>query len=273
MQAYTVKAGDTLGAISERFYGAPIHYLEIAGANNITNPDNIAVGEVLVIPDLEESKSADYPVSKLHHNFLSEAEVQLILPLAASSNIHKYLNHLNEKMPEFKINTPLRICHFIAQIGHESASFKYNTENLNYSAQALQSVFNHYFPTSDLAEACARQPEKIANRVYANRMHNGDEASGDGWRYRGRGLIQLTGRENYALCSKSLQLDLVNNPALLATDPVMAVQGAGWYWQSMHLNILADMDDIKGITKVINGGDNGLADREAILARAKEILM
>lgn len=274
MKKYTIKTGDTLGSISDEFYGSPSHYLKIAAANNIENPNAINVGEVIMIPELNPSEAVSHAATaKPSLNALSESDLQQILPSATSSNVQKYLASLNNKMPEFEVNTPLRVCHFIAQIGHESGSFKYDTENLNYSSQALQGVFKRYFPTSELADSYARQPEKIANRVYANRMANGDEASGDGWKYRGRGLIQLTGRDNYTRCGKSLDLDLVNHPEPLATDPTVAVQGAGWYWQTNKLNRLADQDDIKAITKAINGGYNGLEDREAILARAKKVLM
>lgn len=183
-----------------------------------------------------------------------------------------YLEALNLILPEYQINTNLRLCHFLAQIIHESGHLKYNQENLNYSAKALRSVFGKYFPTDALAEQYARKPEKIANRVYANRMGNGDEASGDGWLRRGRGLIQLTGTDNYKACSKALNIDLMKNPDLIVSNAEVCVKTACWYWSVNNLNKYADIDDIKTITKRINGGYNGLEDRTKILNTAKKVL-
>lgn len=160
---------------------------------------------------------------------------------------------------------------FLAQTAHESASFTAVKENLNYSAKALRAVFKKYFPTDELAEQYARQPEKIANRVYANRMGNGDEASGDGWRFRGRGLIQLTGKNNYTSCSADIHVDLIANPEWLES-PQGAVSSALWYWNKNNLNSYADVEDIRGMTKRINGGYHGLDDRIAKYNKAKEIL-
>lgn len=183
-----------------------------------------------------------------------------------------YLEALNLTLPEYQINTKLRLCHFLAQIIHESGHLKYNQENLNYSAKALRSVFGKYFPTNALAEQYARKPEKIANRVYANRMGNGDEASGDGWKYKGAGLIQLTGKTNYTKCSEFLGIDLVNDPSLVYNSPEICVKTACWYWSVNNLNKYADVDDIKTVTKRINGGYNGLEDRTKILNTAKKVL-
>ena len=183
-----------------------------------------------------------------------------------------YLEALNLILPEYQINTKLRLCHFLAQIIHESGHLKYNQENLNYSAKALRSVFGKYFPTDALAEQYARKPEKIANRVYANRMGNGDEASGDGWLRRGRGLIQLTGTDNYKACSKALNIDLMKNPDLIVSNAEVCVKTACWFWSSKRLNEWADKDDIITITKKINGGYNGLEDRTKILNTAKKVL-
>lgn len=183
-----------------------------------------------------------------------------------------YLEALNLTLPEYQINTKLRLCHFLAQIIHESGHLKYNQENLNYSAKALRSVFGKYFPTDALAEQYARKPEKIANRVYANRMGNGDEASGDGWKYKGAGLIQLTGKTNYTKCSEFLGIDLVNDPSLVYNNPEICVKTACWYWSVNNLNKYADVDDIKPVTKRINGGYNGLKDRTKILNTAKKVL-
>jgi len=130
-------------------------------------------------------------------------------------------------------------------------------------------VFGKYFQDDALALSYARQPQKIANRVYANRMGNGNEYSGDGWRYRGRGLIQLTGRANYTQYADTRQVDVVQTPNPVATDPILATDVAGWYWDSRDLNHYADNDDIRAITKHINGGYNGLEDRQDYLHRAK----
>jgi len=183
-----------------------------------------------------------------------------------------YLDALNNVLPEYKIDTPLRICHFLAQVIHESGHFKYKSENLNYSVSALRSVFGKYFKTDAIANEYARKPEKIANKVYANRMGNGDEASGDGWKYRGRGLIQLTGKTNYANCGKSIGLDLISDPDLLTKSAEACVKSACWFWKTNNLNALADKDDATNITKRINGGTNGLADRNKILNLAKSVI-
>lgn len=184
-----------------------------------------------------------------------------------------YIDALNKILPEYKIDTKLRLCHFLAQILHESGNLKYKSENLNYSAKALRSVFGKYFKTDEIANQYARKPEKIANRVYANRMGNGDEASGDGWYFRGRGLIQLTGHDNYKLCSDSIKFDLMKDPDLLINTAEVSVKAACWFWNKNNLNELADKDDVKTITKRINGGFNGLDDRTSILSRAKSVLI
>lgn len=183
-----------------------------------------------------------------------------------------YYEALNKILPQYGINTKLRICHFLAQVLHESGHLKYKSENLNYSAKALRSVFGKYFKTDEIANQYARKPEKIANRVYANRMGNGDEASGDGWNFRGRGLIQLTGVNNYKACSQDLGLDLVNNPDLITSDPEICVKTACWFWDKNGLNTLADKDDINAITKRINGGLTNISDRCKILNLAKNII-
>ena len=176
-------------------------------------------------------------------------------------------------MLESEINTPLRKAHFLAQLAEESNSFHCKEENLNYSAQALRSVFGKYFPSEKLAQEYERQPEPIANRVYGGRMGNGQETSGDGWRYRGRGLIQLTGKENYQRCAEACGIDFVSQPDCVADEPECAVKVACWYWQSRQLNKLADADDIKGVTRRINGGYNGLEERQAFLDRAKAVFV
>lgn len=179
----------------------------------------------------------------------------------------KYLTDLNEQLPWHEINTPLRIAHFLAQVLHESALMSATSENLNYSEKALLQIFGKYFSQADAAQF-ARRSEAIANRVYADRMGNGPESSGDGYRYRGRGLIQLTGRDNYERFAKWLKVPgVVDNPDLVATK--YPVHSAVYYWDSRNLNALADRDDIRAITYRINGGFNGLEDRRELLAKLK----
>ena len=166
-------------------------------------------------------------------------------------------------MSTFKIDTALRLSHFLAQCGHESAGFKAVQENLNYGAKGLLGIFKKYFPTEAKALQYERKPEKIANLVYGSRMGNGDEASGDGYKFRGRGYIQLTGKNNYAAFGKAINEDITANPDLVSTQyPLLS---AAWFWSSNSLNALADKgaDDasVTAITKRVNGGTIGLPDR------------
>jgi putative chitinase len=166
-------------------------------------------------------------------------------------------------MSTFKIDTALRLSHFLAQCGHESAGFKAIQENLNYGAKGLLGIFKKYFPTEAKALQYERKPEKIANLVYGSRMGNGDEVSGDGYKFRGRGYIQLTGKNNYVAFGKSINEDITANPDLVATKyPLLS---AAWFWSSNSLNALADKgaDDasVTAITKRVNGGTIGLPDR------------
>jgi len=166
-------------------------------------------------------------------------------------------------MSTFKIDTALRLSHFLAQCGHESAGFKAIQENLNYGAKGLLGIFKKYFPTEAKALQYERKPEKIANLVYGSRMGNGDEASGDGYKFRGRGYIQLTGKNNYVAFGKAINEDIAANPDLVATKyPLLS---AAWFWSSNSLNALADegADDssVTAITKRVNGGTIGLPDR------------
>lgn len=164
---------------------------------------------------------------------------------------------------KFGVNTPLRLAHFLAQCGHESGGFKLVNENLNYGAKGLMTIFKKYFPTEALAKAYERQPEKIASKVYANRMGNGDEASKEGWKFKGRGYIQLTGKDNYSAFDKTVDDDILANPDLVATKyPLLS---AAWFWSKNGLNALADKGatdaDVTAITKRVNGGTIGLPDR------------
>ena len=166
-------------------------------------------------------------------------------------------------LPEYEINTPERVSAWLAQCAHESGYFKFLKENLNYKAASLRKVFGKYFPTDEMAADYAGRPNKqeaIANRVYANRMGNGDEASGDGFRYLGRGLIQLTGKNNYTLFAASIDTPLEEIPEYLQTFEG-AVQSACWFWDQNGLNKFADSRDIITMSKRINGGTIGMEDR------------
>jgi putative chitinase len=173
------------------------------------------------------------------------------------------IDSIPEVASKFGINTPLRVAHFLAQCGHESGGFKVTSENLNYSAKGLMGIFKKYFPTESIANAYARQPQKIANKVYANRMANGSEASGDGYKFRGRGYIQLTGRDNYTQFGKAIGVDIVSNPDSVSSTYALA--SAAWFWSKNGLNKLADggASDavVTSITKRVNGGTIGLPDR------------
>jgi putative chitinase len=178
----------------------------------------------------------------------------------------KWCSALNETCERFAIDSPYRIAGFISNVAHESSGFKVVTENLNYSAQRLMVVFKKYFPTEELAQAYAMQPEKIANYVYANRMGNGDEASGEGYFYRGRGLIQLTGKNNFLEYSFTCDNEAYQRPDIVTEDHY-AAEAAGWYWDRNNLNALADKQDIGGMRRRINGGFNGLDDAQMKYAK------
>lgn len=199
----------------------------------------------------------------------------------------KWLEAIQATCQEFEINTPQRIASFIAQTAHESGGYTMLSENLNYRAATLAACWPNRFaemgpdkkPKKDaqgkliptkVAESIAGKPELIANLVYCSRMGNGPSESGEGWKYRGRGLKQLTGKDNYTRCGHALNVDLVSNPDLLL-EPMAAARSAGWFWKANNLSTFADSGDIKGMTKKINGGFIGLEDREkrykAVLAQ------
>lgn len=183
----------------------------------------------------------------------------------------KWLEPLKETFEKYNIDTTKRQAAFIGQCMHESGGFKTLEENLNYSAKALMTTWPSRFPTEELANQYARNSEKIANKVYGGRMGNADESSGEGWKYRGRGIKQLTGKENYERCGSSLGVDLVNNPDLLL-EPKYAALSAGWFWNKHGLNDLADKSDIETMTKRINGGLLGLDARKAAILKAESVL-
>jgi putative chitinase len=173
------------------------------------------------------------------------------------------LKELPLVMEKFGIDNPHRLAHFLSQVAHESGDFKFINENLNYGAKGLLGIFKKYFPTEALAQAYERKPEKIANKVYANRMGNGDEASGDGFKYRGRGYIQLTGKENYKAFSDFIGEDCVANPDLVATK--YPLTSAAFFFQKNKLWDICDKgctnDVVAQVTKRVNGGTIGLDDR------------
>jgi len=201
---------------------------------------------------------------------LTESSLAKMLP--RNKSIHELFVALNSVLPKYEINTVNRVAGFLAQCGHESADFTVLKENLNYSAEALNRVFPKYFKNAGRdANLYARNPEKIANIVYANRLGNGDTASGDGWRYRGRGAIQLTGKTNYSEFAKSIGKTLEETVAYLETMEG-AIESACWFWNSRDINETCDDDDIVLMTKKVNGGTNGLEERTTHYKNNKKIL-
>lgn len=206
---------------------------------------------------------------------ITATQLKNILNRATDGDVEKYLKWFNTFFVRYAIDTPARKAAFIAQVGHESNHLKSVEENINYSANGLRQTFGKYFTTDEAARQHARQPEKIANTVYANRLGNGTTATGDGWRFRGRGLLQITGRANYNNMSKQIGIDFISHPEKLAT-PEYAAQSACCWWQTKGLNTLCDTandEDFKQITRTINGGYNGLADRQELWNRAKNVLI
>ena len=193
-------------------------------------------------------------------------------PKTKVSVLEGYLEPLNTVAEYYEMNTnPARLAGFLAQTAHESGGYTAIKENLNYSAKGLRGTFGKYFLNDDIANQYAKKPEKIANRVYANRMKNGDESSGDGYRFCGRGLIQLTGRDNYTKFANDLSMSLEDTIAYLET-PNGAVASAGWFWDNNKLNQYCDSGDFVTLTKRINGGTIGLEDRKHLYELAMHYL-
>jgi putative chitinase len=209
---------------------------------------------------------------------ITPTSLKKVLPLCKEPG--QWANALNPAMDKFGINTPARIASFLAQTGYESGQFNNLVENLTYKTAArLMKVWPKRFPTEASAAPYVDNKEKLANFVYANRIGNGDVNSGDGFRYRGRGIIQITGKSNYADIGKVLGVDLVNNPDLLLT-PDLAAMSAAYFWQGHGLNALADdetddndLEDFTTITKKINGGSAGLNQRLALFKTIEEVLI
>lgn len=200
---------------------------------------------------------------------ITRNQLNSIIP--GNQHLDKWLECLNTILAEYEIDSPERVAAFLAQCAHESAGFTAIKENLNYKASSLRKVFPKYFPTDELAEQYAHNQEAIANRVYGNRMGNGDEHSGDGYAYCGRGLIQLTGHDNYKAFADSLSSSMEEIVEFLQTFEG-CVQSACWFWETNDLNSLADAGDIKAMTKRINGGYIGLEDRIKHYNHALEVL-
>ena len=200
---------------------------------------------------------------------LTKAQLLRAIPELNKKAIDSYVASFNQFAIPFGINTPLRMIHYVSQTIHEAQYLKRTEENLNYSAEGLLKTFPKYF-NAQTAKEYARQPERIANRVYANRYGNGNEASGDGWKYKGRGMIMLTFKSNYEAFNRSdvCTEDVVNHPEKVAKFPLDQVSSM-WYWEAHNLNALADKDDCEAITKAINGGLNGWAERKYLVRRLK----
>ena len=196
---------------------------------------------------------------------------QLAEMIPKNPYINQWFEAISEILPEYEITTPQRVAAFLAQCAHESGGFVFLKENLNYKAASLRRVFPKYFPDDAIAAQYAGKGEMIANRVYANRMGNGPEESGDGWKYCGRGLIQLTGKQNYQNFADSIETPVEDVPEFLATFEG-AVQSACWFWEANNLNQFADKGDILTMTKRINGGTLGLEDRKKHYEHALHVL-
>ena len=203
----------------------------------------------------------------------SPAPAELLQEMGvAAEHAAMYIDDLIETLPPHGVTqSRLRLAHFFSQVLHESGMMRYTEENLNYSAKALRAIFPKYFRTMREARKYHREPEQIANRVYGRRMGNGGEASGNGWRYRGRGLIQLTGRKNYTAFAKWIEDErVIEQPDVVASE--YAVQSAVFFWDTNGLNRIADQGDVKRVTKKVNGGVNGLAHRTELFLKANGLL-
>ena len=202
---------------------------------------------------------------------INRAQLLRVAPDTDKSRIDDFVKTFNQWSERFEIDSPLRVAHFLSQVFHESGCLRHVVENLNYSADGLLKTFPRHFRTRAEAEAYARKPEKIANRVYANRMGNGPEASGDGWKFRGRGFIQLTGRSNYQDYADSPFCvgNLMAHPEWLEKSPGN-IKSAMFFWWKNCCNHWADADDADRLTLRINGGTNGLSNRKFLLRRFKK---
>jgi putative chitinase len=200
---------------------------------------------------------------------LTKQQLKELLP--KNPYIDQWHHALSQLLPDYEINTPKRIASFIAQCAHESGNFIFLSENLNYKAESLTKIFSKYFKDIGTAKQYEKNPQKIANKIYADRMGNSNEASGDGYKYRGRGLIQLTGKTNYTWFAASLEITPEEAAEYMGTFEG-AAQSACWFWETNKLNDWADKGDIEKMTKIINGGTIGLEDRKKHYAHALHVL-
>jgi len=196
-------------------------------------------------------------------------QLQHIAP--ENKDIKNWCDTFNNHIESYEINTPARIAAFLAQCAHESSDYTVLTENLFYRTETLLNLWPKYFPTHMIAEEYAMHPEKIANKVYANRMGNGNELSGDGWKYRGRGLIGITGKSQYQNFAEVLKVS-IDDCLIYMNSKDGAVESACWFWKTKNINTFADKKDIIGMTKAINGGLNGLANRKIKYQLALEVV-
>lgn len=206
---------------------------------------------------------------KMSNNLVTGAQLSQIMP--AMKEPEEWADVINRILPTYAITGRERVAAFIAQCAHESMQFNRLSENLNYSKAGLVGVFSKYFDDRT-AEEYQRKPELIANRVYADRMGNGNESSGDGWKYRGRGVIQLTGKNNYAKFNEHIDADVINDPDQVSDSKEIALRSACWFWYTNNLNNLADSGDFVKLTKRINGGTHGLSEREEFYREALRVL-
>ena len=202
---------------------------------------------------------------------ITPALLAMVLPKANGNLANVWADHLQNAADKYQINTPKRVAMFLAQVLHESGNLSRVEENLNYTASRLVAVFPKYFRTLEYAETVVGKPDAIARRVYGGRMGNDDAPSNDGYSYRGRGLIQLTGKANYKAASDALGVDFVDHPGLLC-EPSYAASVAGWFFSAHGCNQFADHDDVVGCTKAINGGTNGLEDRKKLWVKCTWLL-
>lgn len=204
---------------------------------------------------------------------ITESQVRRIIPAAKNDRIKEFVASFNKYAEQFGIDTKLRVAGYLSQVFHETGALSSFDENMNYSAKRLMQVWPKRFPTLAIAQQYEHNPEKLANYVYANRMGNGDEASGDGWRFHGRGFLGTTGRDNYQKYADSEFClgDLMAHPEWLAKQPGCQ-KSAMFFWYSNNLNRFADRDDIRGLSKAVNGGTLGLSNRMYLYRQAKKVL-
>jgi putative chitinase len=266
------------GFVAATIVGATRAYIYVdtrAKTEVVAERDRLAADNEALVRQLQNAATTQASVLVRTNPFLRGLTRDRLAPFFASypkgMAFADGLLRRTDILARARVDTPLRLSHFLAQITHETNGFAVVEENLNYSGQRLLQIFPRVFKDQAEAMTYDRQPERIANRVYANRMGNGDEASGDGWRYRGRGFIVVTGRANYRALGNAIGVDLETNPDQMS-DPEVSLAIAAAFWSSRKLNDAADADDIRRVTKAFNAGLLGLADRQRLLDLAKKSL-